>query len=114
MTTLVGKIQAHAASTVVSFVSAADAKSMAGFKSGLDKFASELCGAEASSNAKFGKLYTNMADQRADLNDDYGEAAWDINDKITKHAALQDSCLFTTVVSPSTLKTGAVRPRATA
>jgi hypothetical protein len=46
MTILVGKIQAHAASTDISVISAADAKSMAGFKPGLDKFASELCAAE--------------------------------------------------------------------
>ena len=46
MTILVGKLQAHAASTDISVISAADAKSMAGFKPGLDKFASELCAAE--------------------------------------------------------------------
>ena len=53
---------------------AADAKSMAGFKPGLDKFASELCAAEC----------RNMADQNVDLSDDYGEAACDINNKIGK------------------------------
>ena len=42
-TVVVDKIQAHAASTDVSVVSAAHAKSMASFRSGLDKFASELC-----------------------------------------------------------------------
>ena len=46
MTTVVDKIQAHAASTDVSVVSAAHAKSMASFRSGLDKFASELCAEE--------------------------------------------------------------------
>ena len=46
MTTLVGKIQAHAASIDISVIPAADAKSMAGFKPGLDKVASELCAAE--------------------------------------------------------------------
>ena len=46
MTTLVDKIQAHAASTGISVFSTAHAKSMAGFKPGLDKFASELCAAE--------------------------------------------------------------------
>ena len=46
MTALDDTIQAHAASTDISVISAADAKSMAGFKPGLDKFASELCAAE--------------------------------------------------------------------
>ena len=73
-----------------------------------------LRGANAPSNAKFGKVNINMADQHIDLSDEYGEAVCDINDKIAKQAALQDFFLFTTVVSPSTLKTGTVRPRATA
>ena len=70
--------------------------------------------AEASSNAKFGKVNVNIADQRVDRSDEYGKAACDINDKIAKQAALQDSFFFTTVVPPSTLKTGTVRPRVTA
>ena len=76
---------------------------MAGFKPGLDKFASELGAAEC----------RNMADQHVDLSDKYDEAACDINNKIAKQAALQNSCFCATVMSPSTLKTGTLRPRAT-
>ena len=74
---------------------------------------SVLLRAEASTNAKFGKLNMNMANQHVDLSDDYGEAACDINIKIAKQAAIQDSYFFPTVVSSSPLKSGTLRPRAT-
>ena len=72
-----------------------------------------LLRAEASSNAKFGTHNILMADPCVDLSDDYGQAACDINIKIAKQAALQDSCFCNTVVSLSTLKSGTLRPRAT-
>ena len=69
-----------------------------------------LLRAEASSNAKFGTHNILMANQCVDLSDDYGQAACDINIKIAKQAALQDSCFCNTF---STLKSGTLRPRAT-
>jgi len=96
MTALLGEVQAQKDAASAD-VSAADAKSMAGFKSVMDKVASELSSAEAASDAKFGQLYGDMADQRETLDNDLAAAVTDINDKIAKQAALQDSRFSKTV-----------------
>jgi len=96
MTDLLGKIQAQK-DAASEDISAADAKSMAGFKTVMTKVADELKIAEAASDAKFGVLYDDMADQRASLDGKLADAVTDINDKIAKQAALQDTRFSKTV-----------------
>merc|ERR1712070_339588 len=96
MTTLTGKIAAQKAAASEA-ISAADAASVAGFSSAMDKVEAALKSAAESAEKKFGELTVTMADQRAALDNKLGAAVDNINDSIAKQAALADSRFSKTV-----------------
>merc|ERR1712070_296726 len=96
MTTLTGKIAAQKAAASEA-ISAADAASVAGFSSAMDKVEAALKSAAESAEKKFGELTVTMADQRAYLDNKLGAAVDNINDSIAKQAALADSRFSKTV-----------------
>jgi len=96
MTALNGKIAAQKKSAEAA-ISGADAKSAAGFQSAMTKVEESLAAAEKASNDKFGKVFLDIADQRAALDNKLGAAVSGINDAIAKQAALADSRFSKTV-----------------
>merc|ERR1719482_497103 len=89
MATLNSKVAAQrkAASAAIS---AANAKSAAGARASLKEVHRALAGAQKKADAKFGKLFINIAKERA-------RAVKNINDSIAKQAALADSRFSKTV-----------------
>ena len=96
-------------------VAAADAEvHEAGFKTVMDhRSAAELAAAsEAASDAKFGQLYGRHGRLSAPtLDKDLAAAVTDINDKIAKQAALQDTRFSKTVKDLAAAKAGGRRLR---
>jgi hypothetical protein len=78
-------------------IKAADAKSIAGFKRASTAVKKALVAAAKKSDKKFSKLYSEMADQRKDLDQNLATAVDKINDSIAKQAALADSRFSKTV-----------------
>jgi hypothetical protein len=76
---------------------AADAKSIAGFKSVMSTVESTLKKAAKKSNRKFNKLYSKMAKQRQTLDKNLAAAVDNINDSIAKQSALADTRFEKTV-----------------
>merc|ERR1719482_1592001 len=77
--------------------SAANARSAAGFRSALKAVKGALMAARHRASNKFGKLYRNMAKQRAAADSALSGAVKNINDGIAKQAALADSRFSKTV-----------------
>merc|ERR1712166_1178711 len=98
MTTLTGKIDTQKAAAKKA-ISAADAKSAAGFIAVANKVKSTLKKAADASDKKFTKLYTKMANQRKAIDNDLATSVTNINDSIAKQAALADSRFSKTVKS---------------
>jgi len=78
-------------------IAAADAKSAAGFKAASALLVKKLNAAEANASQRFGKVYKDMAGQRAKLDELLGDAVLGLNDSIAKQAALADSRFEKTV-----------------
>merc|ERR1719420_2866122 len=76
---------------------AANAKSAAGFRAALKSVNGALVAARHRASNKFGKLYRNMAKQRASADSALSGAVKNINDGIAKQAALADSRFSKTV-----------------
>merc|ERR1711871_1835204 len=76
---------------------AADAKSIAGFKAASTAVVKALDAAAKKSDKKFSKLYTEMGEQRKELDENLAAAVDNINDSIAKQAALADSRFSKTV-----------------
>merc|ERR1711998_693293 len=96
MTALTGKIEAQKESATAD-IKAADATSAAGFASVMDAVEAGLTSAAEDAADKFGTLYTDMAAQRSELDEDLAASVVDINDSIAKQAALADSRFIKTV-----------------
>merc|ERR1711970_1208930 len=90
MATLKSKVAAQrkAASAAIS---AANAKSAAGARASLKEVHRALAGAQKKADAKFGKLFINIAKERARSDKALAGAVKNINDSIAKQAALADS-----------------------
>merc|ERR1712164_80605 len=76
---------------------AANAKSAAGFRAALKAVSGALKAAQKRASNKFGKLYRDMAKQRASADADLSGAVKNINDGIAKQAAPADSRFSKTV-----------------
>merc|ERR1719353_2826154 len=87
---LLGKIEASSESIKAS-TDAANAASAAGFEAVAKTVEDELAAASKAAEDKFGKLYTDMATQRSELDEALASATITINDEIAKQAALADS-----------------------
>jgi len=96
MATLNGKIAAQK-KAAASAISGADAASAAGFAAALNTVEERLAAAEKAADDKFGKVFVDIADQRAALDNKLGAAVNGINDAIAKQAALADSRFSKTV-----------------
>merc|ERR1711881_715417 len=77
--------------------SAANAKSAAGARASLKEVHRALAGAQKKADAKFGKLFINIAKERARSDKALAGAVKNINDSIAKQAALADSRFSKTV-----------------
>merc|ERR1719174_2080562 len=93
---LLGKIEASSESIKAS-TDAANAASAAGFEAVAKTVEDELAAASKAAEDKFGKLYTDMATQRSELDEALASATITINDEIAKQAALADSRFSKTV-----------------
>merc|ERR1719271_152160 len=82
---------AKEAKDVDAAMKAANAKSAAGFRAALKSVNGALVAARHRASNKFGKLYRNMAKQRAAADSALSGAVKNINDGIAKQAALADS-----------------------
>merc|ERR1712025_279567 len=78
-------------------ISAANAKSAAGARASLKEVHRALAGAQKKADAKFGKLFINIAKERARSDKALAGAVKNINDSIAKQAALADSRFSKTV-----------------
>merc|ERR1712164_37373 len=96
MTSLMGKIAAQKKAASAD-ISAADAKSAAGFSSAMDEVNAALAAAAKDSEDKFGKTYEDMAKQRMELDNELAASVNGINDSIAKQAALADARFKKTV-----------------
>merc|ERR1719301_244318 len=96
MNSLTAKINA-ARRSAASATRAANAKSAAGFRAALKSVNGALVAARHRASNKFGKLYRNMAKQRAAADSALSGAVKNINDGIAKQAALADSRFSKTV-----------------
>merc|ERR1719155_227307 len=96
--TLQGKIadEKKAASNAIT---AADAASAAGFGKVSDEVTAALAKAAKESSDKFGKVYRDMATQRAELDEALAGSVNNMNDSIAKEAALADDRFSKTVKS---------------
>merc|ERR1712159_682708 len=88
---------ANAEASAKKKISAANAKSMAGFKDALATVRKELGEAEKRSNKKFSNMYAKMAKNREEMENNLASATKDMNDSIAKQAALSDSRFSKTV-----------------
>jgi hypothetical protein len=104
--TLLGKIEASSESIKAS-TDAANAASAAGFEAVAKTVEDELAAATKAAEDKFGKLYTDMATQRSELDDSLASATITINDEIAKQAALADSRFSKTVKDLTAARTAA-------
>jgi len=96
MNALTAKVSA-ARRSAKSAINAANAKSAAGFRAALKSVNGALVAARHRASNKFGKLYRNMAKQRAAADSALSGAVKNINDGIAKQAALADSRFSKTV-----------------
>jgi hypothetical protein len=96
MNALTAKVSA-ARRSAKSAINAANAKSAAGFRAALKSVNGALVAARHRASNKFGKLYRNMAKQRASADSALSGAVKNINDGIAKQAALADSRFSKTV-----------------
>merc|ERR1719301_100505 len=96
MNSLTAKIAAARRKTKAA-TNAANAKSAAGFRAALKAVSGALKAAQKRASNKFGKLYRDMAKQRASADADLSGAVKNINDGIAKQAALADSRFSKTV-----------------
>jgi len=96
MTVLTGAIESQKAKATES-ITAADAASAARFAEAADAVTAGMKAAEEESNKKFNKLYTEMAEQREELDNKLGAAVKAVNEKIATQAALADSRFESTV-----------------
>merc|ERR1719269_338776 len=96
MNALTAKVSA-ARRSAKSAINAANAKSAAGFRAALKSVNGALVAARHRASNKFGKLYRNMAKQRASADSALSSAVKNINDGIAKQAALADSRFSKTV-----------------
>merc|ERR1711981_1253638 len=96
MNALTAKVSA-ARRSAKSAINAANAKSAAGFRAALKSVNGALVAARHCASNKFGKLYRNMAKQRASADSALSGAVKNINDGIAKQAALADSRFSKTV-----------------
>merc|ERR1719301_131873 len=96
MNSLTAKIAAARRKTKAA-TNAANAKSAAGFRAALKSVNGALVAARHRASNKFGKLYRNMAKQRAAADSALSGAVKNINDGIAKQAALADSRFSKTV-----------------
>merc|ERR1712225_136893 len=96
MNALTAKVSA-ARRSAKSAINAANAKSAAGFRAALKSVNGALVAARHRASNKFGKLYVNMAKQRAAADSALSGAVKNINDGIAKQAALADSRFSKTV-----------------
>jgi len=78
-------------------ITAANSKSMSGFKDALATVKSELGAAEKKANKKFADMYGKMAKNRSDMESNLATSVEDMNDSIAKQAALSDSRFSKTV-----------------
>merc|ERR1719230_1186369 len=93
----VDKLMKAQMKTLTGKIAKADAKSAAGFSAAMTLLEKELAAAEKKSSQRFGKVYTDMGQQRADLDEAMGAAVSDLNDSIAKQAALADQRFKDTV-----------------
>merc|ERR1712057_160494 len=96
MASLTAKINAARRSTKAA-TSRANAKSAAGFRAALKAVKGAMKAAQHRASRKFGKLYVDMAKQRASADASLAGAVKSINDGIAKQAALADSRFSKTV-----------------
>merc|ERR1719163_2586425 len=96
MASLVAKINAARRNTKAA-TNAANAKSAAGFRAALKAVKGAMKAAQHRASRRFGKLYVNMAKQRASADASLAGAVKSINDGIAKQAALADSRFSKTV-----------------
>merc|ERR1712159_345171 len=88
---------ANAEASAKKKISAANAKSMAGFKDALATVRKKLGEAEKRSNKKFSNMYAKMAKNREEMENNLASATKDMNGSIAKQAALSDSRFSKTV-----------------
>jgi hypothetical protein len=81
---------AAAKSAATAGLAAAGASSIARYASALTAVSKSLASARVASDKKFGKLYTNMAKNRANLDRALSGAVSGLNDKLAEQAALAD------------------------
>jgi len=96
MTELTGKIEAQKEAATAA-VGAADAASAAGFAAVMKTVEGSLAEAQEAADAKFSTMYTDMAKQRRELDQELAKSIDDVNDSIAKQAALADSRFVKTV-----------------
>merc|ERR1712178_457984 len=96
MASLVSKINAARRKTKAA-TSKANAASAAGFRAALGAVKKAMGAAQRRASRKFGKLYVDMAKQRASADSSLAGAVKSINDGIAKQAALADSRFSKTV-----------------
>merc|ERR1711939_410958 len=106
MTDLTGKIE-HQRSQATAAVSAADAASAVGFAAVMKTVEDSLAAAEEKARGKFCTMYTDMATQRRELDNDLASAVSNTNDAIAKQAALADSRFIKTVKDIAAARTEA-------
>merc|ERR1711871_1875910 len=80
-----------------SSINRANAKSAAGFRAALKAVSGAIAAAQRRASAKFGKLYVDMARNRASAGSALAASVKSINDGIAKQAALADSRFSKTV-----------------
>jgi len=90
-------------------INAANAKSMSGFKDALATVGKELKVAEKKSNKKFSNIYTKMAKNREEMENNLATSVKDMNDSIAKQAALSDSRFSKTVKDIGAARTEAAK-----
>merc|ERR1711988_1418011 len=96
MASLVSKINRSRAASKSS-INRANAKSAAGFRAALKAVSGAMAAAQRRASAKFGKLYVDMARNRASADSALAASVKSINDGIAKQAALADSRFSKTV-----------------
>merc|ERR1719460_1473765 len=96
MGTLKSKISSQEAKAAADTTAAAEASEGASVE--LNKQITDaLAEAQSESDQKFSKLYTDMSEQRAEIDKNLGAAITSMNDGIAKQAALADSRFSKTV-----------------
>merc|ERR1712178_463028 len=96
MASLVSKINRSRAASKSS-INRANAKSASGFGAALKAVSGAMAAAQRRASAKLGKLYVDMARNRASANSALAASVKSINDGIAKQAALADSRFSKTV-----------------